>query len=156
MQQTTFSYGHDIRTRTCQSEAERQFLFGLVRAGWLEHEPANDNGDSPPLWVHERFPHVILFQQLDLRPIIGVQHTADFVFRSFAPQRQLVVEIDGAQWHNTWDRIERDKQTDRRIQSADGLWMIYRFAAREALKARVCNDTVLEIHDQLGRWPVSA
>jgi hypothetical protein len=152
MNQTSFAFHATQHVPGYESEAERRFLLGLSRAGWLQFEPANDNASSPAVWLHHRYPTTVLFSQLNLWPLVGLEHIADYCFRRYAsPRKSLVVEIDGDAYHSSPKELARDKRIDRMIQATDG-WGVHRYPAREVLDVRLCDHTVRGIHAHLDRW----
>lgn len=142
--QVAFHFHNDSHLAGCESVAEHQVLFALVRSGWCSAAPANDNGDSPSVLTHHELPTTVGFQQLLLEHVAGVRLRADFVFRDYFSGRSLVVEIDGARYHCTAQRVARDKAVDRQINSRRG-WTIHRYVAAEVLAPHRADRVVSEI-----------
>lgn len=137
--------------RMCQSHAEKAFLVGLVRVGWVYHpKSANDNANSPPFWTHPHKRGIVMFQQQELRRY-GIRLRADFCFNTFDPVRRLMVEIDGDRFHSSPTQVMKDRSVDRYVQRLPG-HAIYRFTAHDVLDKHRLSHAIAEVYEHLFKW----
>lgn len=145
----------DNRLRACGSHAEVQFLFGLVRAGWLQVPPANDNAGigNEPMWQHPRYPQTVLFQQFEIEPYFSIRRRVDFCFRGVTDEGHLIVEIDGVKWHSSGEQMVKDRRVDRAtVLGGNGRWATLRYLASEVLDPRAADLAVAQVHMYLDFW----
>jgi very-short-patch-repair endonuclease len=130
---------------TDQSEAEHRFLEGCIRAGWTD-AAANTN-DLVATFRNPAFPFVTMYSQLQLQPVIGVRHRADFCLL-FPDAWGIVVNIDGYTYHCGKKAFDTDRRLDREIQACG--WSTFRYPAWSVLhNSRMCDETVANLHSYL-------
>jgi very-short-patch-repair endonuclease len=122
-------------TEQCESPIEVFMLYALLCVGAEYHDTVNIQVDGKALFKVGDSPYELMIEpqkKIDKYRVDFLLTSTDYnpKFRTDGYyQKKLVVECDGFEFHGTKEKIQKDKERDRKIQSLG--YFIYHYTGSE-------------------------